>query len=67
MSSGFVNCQNCGESNQYARWVDGEFKDYDSLECSNCGFLMYDKKQDYQRREKIVNKKWWQFWKGRRQ
>ncbi len=47
MSSGMVNCQKCGELNQYARWVKGEFKRYEELYCKKCGFKIYDKEKTY--------------------
>lgn len=54
--SGCVECQKCGKLNNYARWVDGKFKEYKQLECSECGFLMYDEKKDYiTRKRELIN------------
>lgn len=51
-----MNCQKCGKLNQYARWIGGEFKSYEKLICSKCGFLIYDEKEDYSvRKEKYQN------------
>lgn len=55
--SGDVECQNCGKLNQYARWVGGEFKSYDRLVCSECGFLIYDEKKNYLVRKRELEEK----------
>lgn len=60
MSSGMVNCQKCGELNQYARWVNGEFKNYDKLNCQKCGFEMHSKEKTYlEIQEEIKRGKSW--------
>ena len=58
MTSGILFCQRCGGGNKYARWVGGEFKEYETLVCDNCGFLIYDKYKSYQvRKSEYENKK----------
>lgn len=52
--SGNIDCQQCGKRNYYAHWINGVFKIYERLICSECGFLIYDEKNDYLTRKKSV-------------